>query len=548
MIYFVFRFVVNKINFRKQLEIEQIEREKTEEANQAKLRFFTNISHEFFTPITVINCAIDGLLQRQPSEFKALGDMKANTARLSRLLEQVVDFRKIETGNLKLKLSKIEIVSFVRSLCELHFAPLCEEKNITFAFDSSADNIIGYVDADKLDKIIFNLLSNAFKYNKTGGRVSVYVEETECVDGRHVCVTVSDTGYGMTEEVKANVFKRFYDANRRDSSIRSSGIGLSLVHDFVELINGRISLDSEPGVGTSFKVEFPVDLDAFRDYDLFDEDKLVKNRMPQETSEHRSEEIAEDKIKLLLVEDNRDLLASMSEYLKMEFQVSTATDGRQAMEQLAVQMPDVVVTDVIMPVMNGLELTAAIKSNVVYSHIPVIMLSARRDTEHKVEGYDMGADVYVTKPFEMSVLVASVKSLVRNRRALAGAFAKTEKTTMNLAKYVNNKRDHDFLEAVVNMINEHVFDKEFAVGSIYGTFGMSQSTFYRKLQALIGMSPNDLVRRIKMQKACELLKYNGLNVSEVAYELGFSDPKYFSSVFKKEFGMSPSQWIRKNVE
>jgi ligand-binding sensor domain-containing protein/signal transduction histidine kinase/DNA-binding response OmpR family regulator len=543
------RFVLNRVRLRKMLAIEQIEREKSEEVHQAKLKFFTNISHEFFTPITILSCALDGLKTRHPEESGVMQNMKANMDRLVRLLEQIVEFRKVETGNLKLKVSEVEIVSFIKELCDVHFAPLSLQNNISLHFQSKTDKIEGFVDRDKLDKIMYNLLSNAFKYNRANGSVNVLLEETGTAGDRKLNITVSDTGFGMNETVKQHLFKRFYEGNFRNFKVKSIGIGLSLTHDLVKFHKGEITVDSVEGKGTVFNVILPIEkgkYDAREIYQHYDteNDEIQLPEAPDEYSEVKVDIYPDpEKVKLLLVEDNPELITLIYEALKDEFVVYQAENGEDALNILYDKEVDIVVTDVVMPVMDGLALTARMKSVVEFSHIPVLMLSARQNVENKVEGFEAGADSYITKPFEMPALVANIRSLVKNRKLLAQSFA-SDKDLIDVSKYTHNVTDKEFLEKVISIIEENVLRKNFTTNDLYFELSMSQSTFYRKLQSLINTSPNELIRKIKIQVACRLLLEKKLNISEVAYDLGFNDPKYFSSIFRKETGMSPTEYIK----
>ena len=543
------RFVINRVRLRKMLAIEQIEREKSEEVHQAKLKFFTNISHEFFTPITILSCALDGLKSRHPEEYGVMHNMKANMDRLVRLLEQIVEFRKVETGNLKLKVSEIEIVSFIRELCDVHFAPLSEQNNITLLFQPEKEHIVGFVDRDKLDKIMYNLLSNAFKYNKENGSVVVKLVEIGKPGNRKLSVTVTDTGYGISEDVKNNLFKRFYEGNFRNFKVKSIGIGLSLTHDLVKFHKGEISVKSVEGEGTSFDVLLPIeqtDYDAkeiFLEYEPKQDEMLQGDQNEFAIKQDIIHVEGVDKMQLLLVEDNQELNSLLYEALKDEFEVSQANNGLEALVILSEKNIDIVVTDVLMPEMDGIELTAKMKSVVEFSHIPVLMLSARQNVEHKVEGFEAGADSYITKPFEMAALIANIRSLVKNRKMLAQSFA-SDQELIDVSKYTHNATDKIFLEKVISIIEDNVLRKNFTTNDLYFELNMSQSTLYRKLQSLINISPNELIRKVKIQVACRMLLEKRLNISEVAYDLGFNDPKYFSTIFRKEIGVSPTEYLK----
>ncbi|OQB29642.1 MAG: Sensor histidine kinase TodS [Bacteroidetes bacterium ADurb.Bin174] len=543
--YFTLRILSNRMRLKRMLAIEQIEREKSEEVTQAKLKFFTNISHEFFTPITIMKCTLDGFAKRYPNESKFVFTLNANMDRLVRLLEQIVEFRKVETGNLKLKISKVEIVSFVRELCDVHFKPLYSDNNISLHFESTIDELEAYVDADKLDKIIFNLLSNAFKYNKPNGSVHVKVDVEKRYNGNHLTVTISDTGYGMTDDVKQNLFKRFYEGSLSDFKIKSIGIGLSLTHDLVQFHKGEITVESQEGIGSTFTVSLPIDKEVYEEEQMYQAEKQANSNFNSLINESGNVSVSERQMKVLIVEDNMELLNSISDALDEEFIVYKATNGIIALELLEHTEVDVVVTDVIMPEMDGIEFSCEMKNRVEFSHIPILVLSAKHDVEHKIEGYNAGADAYITKPFEMSALIANIKSLVRNRKLLAKSFA-DEKGNVNVEKFTYNNTDKDFLEKVVEIIENNIFNAGFSTNDLYKAINMSQSTLYRKLQVLIGISPNELIRKIRIKTACRLLLEKRLNISEIAYDLGFSDPKYFSNVFKKEMGISPTAYIKQH--
>ena len=353
----------------------------------------------------------------------------------------------------------------------------------------------------------------------------------------------------MSEAVKQNLFKRFYEGNFRNFKVKSIGIGLSLTHDLVKFHKGEITVESTEGKGTVFNVVLPIEKDVYEAREIFQnyDPEADENALPEIAGgfeELKEQEFVDPgKVRLLLVEDNPELITLIFETLKHDFVVYQAENGEEALNILYEKEVDIVVTDVVMPVMDGLELTSKMKSVVEFSHIPVIMLSARQNVENKVEGFDAGADSYITKPFEMPALVANIRSLVKNRKLLAQSFA-SDHELVDVSKYTHNVTDKEFLEKVISIIEENVLRKNFTTNDLYFEMNMSQSTFYRKLQSLINTSPNELIRKIKIQVACRLLLEKKLNISEVAYDLGFNDPKYFSSIFRKETGMSPTEYIK----
>ncbi len=547
LLFVILRFYLNRIKLKRMLAIKQIEKEKSEEVHQAKLRFFTNVSHELFTPMTILLCSVDDLIARYPQENRVLYIMKANINRLMRLLQQIMEFRKVETGNLRLKTSEVEVVSFIRELCDVNFVPLVEQKNITLDFCPEKESIRGYIDVDKLDKIMYNLLSNAFKYNKKDGHITVLLGESLLEDRRYLQVTVKDTGKGISKDVFNNLFKRFYEGDFRKFKVKGTGIGLSLTKDLVDLHKGTIEVETEEGVGTAFYLQFPLDREAYSPDQV--EDGMAGQIM-METALIQTEEIPATPLpggeavhSVLLVEDHPELLKIMQESLQREFRVYTAGNGEEALKILDRKEVDLVVTDVVMPVMDGIRLCREMKQRIDLSHIPVVMLTAKHNLEDKLEGFEAGADVYVTKPFEMASLLANIRSLIRNRAGLAESFRHSDTKNELIPSVAHTEIDRKFLQDIIACIESKVLQKDFTTNDLYSAMNMSQPTMYRKLQSLIGMSPNELIRNIKIRVACRLLKEKGQNVSETAYDLGFNDPKYFAKIFKQEMGMTPSEYI-----
>lgn len=536
-VYIAVRMMKRRIRLQNALKIAQIERRKSDEVNQAKLVFFTNVSHELFTPISVLQCSIDRLRTQNLSDTETLGIMKVNLQRLQRLLQQILEFRKVESGNLKLKVSYNDIVTFVKKLCEENFNPLVQARQITLNFSSESDSIMSYFDIDKLDKILYNLLSNALKYNYQNGIISVSVKEIYNQNKRSVLLIVENTGDGIPASKLPLLFKRFYEGDYRKFKTHGTGIGLSLTKDLVELHHGTITVHSVPGETTAFTVILPADKDAY-EFDQIEEiiDES-KNSLP-EIDETESKE----KSHLLLVEDDNDLLTVMTKVLSIYFEVHAASNGKDALEILRCsEQIEIVITDYVMPIMNGIELCKSIREDFLLSYLPIIMLTAKSQIEYQLEGYQVGVDVYIPKPVEMSVLIAQVKAVINNRKLFLDKFR--QKTDMDTRELGLSKQDQEFLDKSIAVVEQHIDDVEFSNEVFCNSMNMSQSTLYRRLKSLTGMSANEFIRNIRIKKACLLLQSNNLQVSEVAYMVGFTDPKYFGLIFKKEKGMSPSQYI-----
>ena len=464
--------------------------------------------------------------------------MRSNLKRLHRLLQQILEFRKIENGKLKLKVSKNDIVLFTRKLCEENFYPLVEAKHINMHFEASSDCILAYFDIDKLDKILYNLLSNALKYNYTRGVISISLTEQVEADRRYVVIKIENTGDGIPESRLPFLFQRFYEGDYRKFKTSGTGIGLSLTKELVDMHNGTINADSVPGEVTVFTVKLPIDKDAYTD-DQIDNAELDTGAVPVNADLEDGRFSASH---ILLVEDDEDLLTVMSKFLSVSFNVHTAKNGVEAIE-ITKQCSDIdmIITDFVMPEMNGVELCKAIRSDKDLNHIPIIMLTAKTQVEYQLEGYNSGVDVYISKPVEMAVLIAQVKTLLNNRRILSQKFRQQE--VADTQELGLNAADQVFLDKAVQAVYENIDNSDFSIDDFCEQMNMSQSTLYRKLKTLTGMSANEFIRNVRIKKACEILRTTGKSVSEVAYMVGFNDPKYFGIVFKKELGMSPSKYV-----
>lgn len=536
--YIVIRMMRKRIRLQNALKIEQIEHRKTEEVNQAKLKFFTNVSHELFTPISVLQCSIDKLKLQKVSDTETLGIMKVNLQRLQRLLQQILEFRKVESGNLKLKVSRNDIVAFTRKLCEENFYPLVQARQITLNFASDSDHIMAYFDVDKLDKILYNLLSNALKYNYQQGIISVSVSEIYIQNQRNVLLKVENTGDGIPASKLPLLFKRFYEGDYRKFKTQGTGIGLSLTKDLVDMHHGTIVAHSVPGETTVFTITLPAERDVYA-YEQIEE---VTNDGPTNKAMELLEGDEECKSHVLLVEDDADLLIVMAKVLSIYFEVHTASNGVEAMEILQQsEQIEMIITDYVMPLMDGVKLCRTIRENSMLSHLPIIMLTAKTQIEHQLEGYQAGVDVYIPKPVEMSVLIAQVKTVIANRKLLLEKFR--QKDDVNTEELGLSVVDQEFLNKAIVAVEQHLEDAEFSNEVFGDLMNMSQSTLYRKLKSLTGMSANEFIRNIRIKKACVLLQTTNLQVSDIAYMVGFTDPKYFGIIFKKEKGMSPSKYI-----
>ena len=556
--WYIYRIVRNRIRLRNALHLREMEQAKSEEINHAKLQFFTNITHELLTPLTIISASVDELKQTAPAYKEQYDVMTHNINRLIRLLQQILEFRKAETGNLKLKVLQGDLVLFVRRSLD-GFRPLMKKKDIRFTIQSDADKCLAFFDPDKLDKILYNLLSNASKYNKPGGKVGI---ELNCDEVNGIaCIIVKDNGPGIPKESQKNLFKRFYEGDYRKFNTIGTGIGLSLVRDLVTLHHGSISVESEEGKGAAFKIQFPVHRFAYSEDEIDDAvtlldsdgidavqedvvitdaqaDILEENLIPVEQS------VAEKSHTLLLVEDNEDLLGLMVKLLGGDYTIHTATNGKEALEVVELEDIDLIVSDVMMPVMDGIEFCRNIKGNFDTSHIPLILLTAKKQEEDRVEAYESGADAFITKPFNLSVLHARIGNLLKSRERVMKDF---KKQLVFEAKELNyTSMDEDFLQRAIDCVNRHLDDPNFDQTQFLEEMNTTKSTFFRKLKSLTGLTYVSFIRNIRMKAACRIMEEKKhVRISELAYAVGYNDPRYLSSIFKKEIGMQPSEYMER---
>lgn len=546
-LYIALQITKNRLKLRNELGIAQIEKEKSEELTQTKLRYFTNISHDFLTPLTIISCLIDDIETTSKKQIPQYGIMRSNINRLKRLLQQVLDFRKVESGNMKLKVSYGQIVEFVRDICYTHFTPLIQKKNIDFSFIANPPHIEGYFDADKIDKVLFNLLSNAFKYTPQGGNVRLEVQTHERDGHTHLTIKISDTGIGIAPEDLNNIFTRFYYNKDTDAS-ETNGIGLSLTKDLLELHRGTISAESELNKGTLFTIDIPIDKDSFDEGELIELPDIIVseenlNIFPSEENKRKTEEegkTGKENVNLLLVEDNEDLLYTMKNILSERYNVLTATNGVIALNIVRNNDIDIIISDVMMPEMDGIALCRILKEDIETSHISILLLTAKNSVNDRIECYNAGADGYISKPFDLKVLQARISNFMSQKKTKQKEFKSNVEINISTLEYPSI--DEQFLGNAIEIIEKHLSETEFDINTFAEHLNMSKSSLYRKIKTMTGLSPIEFIRNIRLKHACQMLKDKSVSISEVAYSVGFSDPKYFTSCFKSEFNMTPTEY------
>ena len=538
--YTVIRLYMRRIRLKSEVKLQ-------EELTRTKLTYFTNVSHELLTPLTVISCISDYLDQKAPNMEQQAVMLRANVDKLKRLIQQVLDFRKMDVGKLKLNVSEGEINEFILNICRINFLPLALKKNITLETRIRAEEEFGYLDFDKLDKILHNLLSNAIKYTPENKRIIVEARTEVCEENhRMLLLKVEDEGIGIPAKEIEHVFTRFY-SSRKNRGIESNGIGLSLTKDLVNLHHGTIMVESVQGQGTCFTVKLPIDKESYAADELVDE-TMVSSSAPDEQYSEDCAVLSDDtdKLTLLLIDDNTELLFMMKEIFKERFTVLTAVDGKNAWEKLNNNEVDVILCDVMLPDVNGWELCTRIKGDMRFNHIPVIILTAKNGIDDRVASYEAGADGYIAKPFELKILFARVDNLIRSSKMRQAAFRKEE--NINLEGLAYPSADKQFLQSIIDSIEQHLEESEFDLEHLSTEMNMSKSTLYRKIKSMTGMTPLDFVRNVKMKRACMMLLARTLNISEIAYAIGFSSPKYFTKCFKEEFGVTPTEYLQRQGE
>ncbi len=546
----------NKVLEEQKNEI-QLMAERLHESDQLKLKFFTNISHEFRTPLTLIMGPTEKLMQQNdfgdtPKIRRELELIYRNERRLFKLINQLLEIRRAETGNLKLEVARDDLIAYLRGIYEL-FMPYAEKKEIDFQFRTGLSGLEIYFDADKIEKIFYNLLSNAFKHTPKRGQVVLETETTVDKGQEMVQITVSDTGPGIPAEHIPHIFDRFHQiTNRHRSGMISSGIGLSLSRDLVERHCGEIRVQSDGQSGTTFKVLIPVSRECYKPGEIMEEaggdysreyiNSMIETYDYYIDDHHDRPLVGEDIFRILVVEDNLDMQKYLYNELSESYHVLLAQDGEEGLEISRLNLPDLVLSDVMMPGMDGLEFCQQLKNDELTSHIPVILLTAKTGKENEITGFELGADDYITKPFDAEVLKLKIRNILESRKQMAQKFFSASNYIPENIRI--NQIDQGFLEKFVKLVEDNIDDTELSGDRIACELGMSKGNLYKKLKTLTGMTVNIFVRSIRLKVAARLLKQGHYNISEVAYAVGFNNPKYFSTCFSEMFSMAPKEYMK----
>jgi len=525
--------------------------------NYFKSVFYTNISHEFRTPLTLIIGPLSDILKSSELNEGIRNQIKLiqqNALRLLRLINQLLDISKVEAGHVKLMVSQGNLVEFVSTVFDA-FKIKAEKDHIDYRFYASNDEITGYFDSDKVEKILYNLLSNAFKHTLPQGKIDVLLlEKNSEGDKKYIELIVHDSGQGIPPDQQKKIFERFFVLSESKQPWQSStGIGLSLANQLAIVHKGKISLESNEGKGSRFIVELPIYFGAYKPEEIVVETPAISTGMEQvemmiefESSLIHPISITANKNlhMVLLVEDNKDVLDYISEKLKSYYQVLTATNGAEGLTVALEKIPDIIVSDVMMPVMDGFDFCKKVKSDERTSHIPVILLTAKSSDENQIEGYETGADAYISKPFQMANLLARMKNLIDSRNKLREIFGK--RLSLEPSDISMNSIDEVFIRKAIDLIEKNISETELNVEMLCSKIGMSRSQAFRKFKAITNLSPVEFIRMIRIKRAAQLLIQKCGTISEIAYMVGFSDQDYFRKCFKDQFGITPSKFIENN--
>ena len=560
-----------------------------QQISDIKLRFFTNISHELRTPLTLIAGPVEQVLKNDklPADAREqLVVVERNTSRMLRLVNQILDFRKIQNKKMKMQVQRVDIVPFVRKVMD-NFEAVAEEHRIDFLFQTEKDHLYLWVDADKLEKIVFNLLSNAFKYTPNGKMITMFIREDE----NTVSIGVQDQGIGIAENKKKSLFVRF--ENLVDKNLfnqASTGIGLSLVKELVEMHKATISVDSRLGEGSCFKVDFLKGKEHYdKETEFILEDAEAPVRMGQvvdianssiqsetlipDDSEKIEAVYEEDAAKeenskelMLLVEDNQELREFLRSIFSPMYRVVEAADGREGANKALKYLPDIIISDVMMPEKDGIEMTRELRADMTTSHIPIILLTAKTTIESKLEGLEYGADDYITKPFSATYLQARVENLLMQRKKLQSFYRDSlmhinisagqedapvatdvPSAEENISETVPatlemSPNDRKFMDKLVELMEQNMDNGELVVDDLVRELAVSRSVFFKKLKTLTGLAPIEFIKEMRIKRATQLIETGEFNMTQISYMVGINDPRYFSKCFKAQVGMTPTEY------
>ncbi len=549
-------FTRSKLLLKTSLEYEKKEKQQLEEVNQSKLRFFTNISHEFRTPLTLISGQVDMLLQTHniaPSVYNKILNIKRNTHNMQNLINELLEFRKSEQGFLTIKVHEQNFIIFLKEIY-LSFHDYAKYRNIKFNFNCTEEEIMLWFDPNQIQKVFYNLISNAFKYTKENGAIDISVKQTD----ENVIVDIVDSGIGIEAEALGKIFDRFYQAENGlsiNNLSQGTGIGLALTKNILELHAASIDVHSEKNKGTDFSVILKKGSSHYTDDQKTDIGNIDIQRV--DYTDIPDEEFMQDIINsqgkadknaysMLIVEDNAELREMLAKIFDPIYKIYTAVDGEDGLKKAIEYQPNIILSDLMMPNMSGSEMCARIKNNFSVCHIPVVLLTAQTAMEYNIEGLRLGADDYITKPFNVKVLITRCNNLVNGRKILQERFSK--QTDISPAIIATNELDKVFIEKAFSVIEKHLDNPNFDIILFSAEMALGRTKLFSKIKGITGQTPNDFILNYKMKKAGDLLiNHPEYNIADITYTLGFNTPKYFAKCFKEQFGVSPSGYRKKHT-
>jgi signal transduction histidine kinase/DNA-binding response OmpR family regulator len=539
---------IKKIEQKYALEREREEAHRRHELDLMKIKFFTNVSHEFRTPLSLIMAPIEKILKRTeaPEERKQLQMVTRNAKHLLNMVNQLLDFRKMEVQELKLHARPGDIIGFIKEVSH-SFADIADTKKISFVFDSEAEILEINFDYDKMERIIFNLLSNAFKFTPEGGHVSVLLALNEHTPGKQILeIKIIDTGIGIPADKHEKIFERFFQNDIPGSIVnQGSGIGLSITKEFVKLHDGEIFVESEPNQGSYFTILLPVDIAA---------ESLDTTALPQpketgsveKSDKKQLREYHAKKLTILLVEDNHDFRFYLKDNLSETFNIIEACNGKEGWQKALAMHPNMVVSDISMPEMNGIDLCRKIRNDKRTSHIPVVLLTALTSEEQQLHGLETGANDYLTKPLNFEILLSKLKNILAIQQDMRKTYQK--QVEVNPSEVIVESADEAFIKQVLQLIEKNIDNCDFSVEQLSSELYVSRVTLYKRTLSVTGKSPVELIRSIRLRRAAQLLETGRLTISQISYKVGFKSQKYFVRSFKAEFNCLPSTYINAKKE
>ncbi|MEL7001252.1 MAG: two-component regulator propeller domain-containing protein [Bacteroidota bacterium] len=555
----IIAMIINRERLSAQYQVEHIELAKMQELNEMKSRFFANISHEFRSPLTLILGPLKSMRHHAESdqEKERIELMIRNAESLLGLINELLELSKLESGKMSLEATENDLNEFLKPIIK-SFSTIADKKYINYKINLPQKPLDIYFDREKLEKIIVNLLSNAFKYTPEFGTIGLSVEKKN----KQVVIQVSDSGVGVPKEDAKYIFNRYYRVNNRKTARNEgTGIGLSLTHELVHLHGGRIELLNSEVKGATFRVMLPLgkahlqpdqivnkteqEVESFKE--LYQDSTELDSKSMSETIDQLEDQMNDLPI-VLLVEDHADIRNYICKVLEEEYHVVMAKSGEEGLEQAKNQIPDLVISDVMMPGMDGFQLCKQLKQDIKTSHIPVILLTAKASVESSMEGFEHGADYYITKPFNPKMLMLRANNIIKTRDQIKEKLLNNDSLEISPKKIVKRSKDQDFLDLAISIVEKNISNSDFFVDDLGKELGLSRMQLYRKLKAMVGKSANEFIRFIRLKRAAQLLDEGRLNISEITYEVGFNDLKYFRDCFKKQYGLNPSEYQTRTPE